>query len=258
MSHRARLSDDDRFAKLPNELLKSEAVRTLPHAAFKVLSILAVGACGPGLDRKRQPGRNGVQALTDVHARRYGLNSRDTLYRSLQELIERGLIVRTREGWKSKNHFALYAVGWLPITHEDGQPLDNIKRAPDHWRSWKADDSEKFPSDGRTSSCPMVGNDRSKSRPIVGLRKPISRPIAGNTLRVSVHGTGSGPVSGSPSRGSRSRAVEELRSQIGSLHARLPHLTARDHARALKTDDVQLVRKILAEIKRGDAHGNDE
>ena len=121
---KGRLGDGERFARLTQSLLECEAVRTLPAAAFKLLAIFALGAYPPGFDPRRDKGRNGVQAVTDKYAKRFGFNSRDTVYRSIKTLTERGLIIKTRDGWRSKTHFALYAVAWLPITHRDGQPLD--------------------------------------------------------------------------------------------------------------------------------------
>jgi len=195
-------SEGERFARLTQELLKSEAHRTLPYAARALLVLLAVGARPPNpMKGRNDKGNNGTQAITDKHARQYGFSSRDTVYRSLGELEARGLIVKTRDGWRSKTHFALYAVGWLPITHRDGLPLDVPESAPDKWRTWtdpRPKAKKKMPSDGRTSSVnlpsdsrtqsrPIDGQDRSICRPIVSRDEPICRPMVGNTLDISTH-----------------------------------------------------------------------
>jgi hypothetical protein len=193
------------FARLTQSLLESEAVATLPLAAYKLLTLLALGARPPGMNPRNDKGRNGVQAVTDSHARKYGMSSRDTVYRGIETLLERGLIIKTREGWKSKTHFALYAVAWLPVTHRDGQPLDTPEPANDAWRAWTqvakpkkktpsrsrpivghdpAKTTENLPSDGRTQSRPMVGHDEPGSRPIVSTSSPICRPMVGSTLRI--------------------------------------------------------------------------
>src|SRR5437868_6774206 len=90
----------ERFARLTENLLECPAVKTLPHAAFKVLTILALGARPPAFVDRKDLGRNGTQAITDSYARKYGFNSRDTVYRSLRELLGRQLIVVTRQGWR--------------------------------------------------------------------------------------------------------------------------------------------------------------
>ena len=185
--------DGERFARLTDSLLQCEAVRTLPPRAFHVLTILTVGARGPRAGYHSDHGHNGVQAVTDTYARRYGINSRDTVYRSIRELIERQLIVRTREGWRSKDHFATYAVAWLPITHRDGQPLDRAEPAPNGFWDWqptapkpkKTMPSRKnLPSDGRTQSRPRNGHDQVICRPTMSRDETNCPPMVGNTLRV--------------------------------------------------------------------------
>jgi hypothetical protein len=172
--------DGERFARLTQSLLESEAVRTLPPTAFKLLTLLALGARPPGLDPRKDGGRNGVQAVTFTYAQRFGFTSKDTLNRGLQVLIERGLVIKTRDGWKSKNHFALYAVAWLPITHRDGEPLDVAEPARNGWRTWKqsspivghdgASTTKNLQPDGRAQTSPIVGQDQAGLCPIVSTR----------------------------------------------------------------------------------------
>jgi hypothetical protein len=142
--------------------MQSPAVMSLSHAAFRVLCVFAIGARPPGIIKDKDPGRNGVQAITDSHARKYGLNSRDTVYRSLAELMERGLIVKTRDGHRSKSHFATFGVTWLPLTHRDGQPLGQIEPASMAFMKWQGSETKRkcrpinghdpleMPSDDRT------------------------------------------------------------------------------------------------------------
>jgi hypothetical protein len=212
----------ERFARLTQSLLESEAVSTLPPTAFKLLTLIALGARPPGLDQRKDKGSNGVQAVTDSYSRRFGFNSRDTVYRGLDTLLERGLIIKTRDGWRSKTHFALYAVAWLPVTHRDGEPLDTPEPVNDSWRDWKpatAKLKKKMPSDSRTQSRPMIGHDDAICPPTMSRDEPLSRPIVGNTLRplgvttaagrtleeVPVQGSGPDSASKSPSK---TRAVD--------------------------------------------------
>ena len=219
---------------MTESLLQSVAVTTLSHSAFRVLTVLTVGARKPGLDPKKDNGRNGVQAITDSYARKFGIASRDTVYRALTELLERGLIIRTREGHKSKTHFALYAVSWLPVTHRDGQPLDVAEPAPNTYLRWSpplkpkknVGHKLKMPSDDRTQSRPMNGHDESVCRPIVSTRLPICRPMVGNTLRVlegdttvtgSVRNLGSDPAPDpAPSSQTAQSAKKTVRAAISN------------------------------------------
>jgi hypothetical protein len=201
-------SDGERFARMTESLLQCPAVTTLSHAAFRVLTVLTIGARAPGLNSKKDSGRNGIQAITGTHARKFGFTGRDTVHRALNELLERGLIVKTRDGHKNKTHFALYAVAWLPITHRDGQPLDFPSPAPYGYLKWSAPKMPKkrmpnrwlrdpatkpgdrkpkleMPSDGRTQIRPMNGQDGSICRPIDASNWQICRPMVGHTLRIS-------------------------------------------------------------------------
>lgn len=199
--------DAERFARMTDSLLQCPAVATLSHAAFRVLTILTIGARPPGPNRKKDLGRNGIQAITDTHARKFGFTSRDTVYRALHELLERGLIIKTREGHKNKTHFALYAVAWLPVTHRDGRPLDFPEPAPCGYLRWSPPKKPKKrmpnrwlpepapnladrkpnleqPSDSRTQSCPINGHDENVCRPTNASNFQNCRPIVGNTLRI--------------------------------------------------------------------------
>jgi hypothetical protein len=194
-----------RFANLPVELvLKSEAVTTLNHAAFRVLTILS-GQCWYRRLGENE-GNNGTAALTEMHAKQYGFKGRDTLYGSLRELTERGLIVVTREGLRLKSVFTLYAVGWLPVTHVNAQQvsphiaataipiipncLSHLGYIPDfrEWKSSKEQSRKSVPeagirTDGRECTVPISGSDESKYVPTVGNRATKYVPTIGNTLR---------------------------------------------------------------------------
>ena len=176
--------EGERFARMTDSLMQHPSVTTLDHAAFRVLTILTIGARSPGLGRHDR-GYNGCQAVTDSHAKKYGLRSRDTVYRSLRKLTERGLIVKTREGHRNKSHFTLYAVGWLPITHRNGMPLNQPERAPNEWVKWQPPpEVKKTPSCSRTRSPPKGGRVPSSSHPMPASAQTTSHPINGSTSRL--------------------------------------------------------------------------
>jgi hypothetical protein len=213
VSRSSRRSKDGRcaepFARIPDSVMRSDAVKTLNHAAFKVLAILAL---------QYRASNNGTLALTEAYARDFGLSGRDTLYRSLRELKDRGLIVQTREGFKSKTMFTLWALGWEAITHRDGKPLDVPEPKNHRWQAWTMPEKPKkrthrrgkaapmigtdgkptsdpkraqsvshsaeVQTDSRECSVPTIGKDEAVSVPIVFDRSPISVPTNGNTSRV--------------------------------------------------------------------------
>ncbi len=172
-------------------MLQSVAVRTLPHAAFKILVLLAAQFTGRN---------NGTLAMTELWGRRFGFTSRDTIYRSLAELVGRGLIVQTRKGIKSKTHFALYALNWRPIHNRGGQPLDHAESPTRTWEKWNStgfpttgSDGKKMQTGHRESCLPTAGNDEAGSVPISPKSSPESFPTIGNTLRISERGDRGAP-----------------------------------------------------------------
>ena len=142
MSRRAR---GEQFARIPLSVLESEACKSLPHAAFKVLTILVVG---------NPEERNGTLALTDSYAKRFGITSRETRHRCLQELTERGFIVCTRQGMKMRKLPSLWAVTWWPIFNLEGQPLNPPKDPTHAYLRWCPKNSH---TDGRCEVTPVVG-----------------------------------------------------------------------------------------------------
>lgn len=136
--HKGRAGGDaDTFAKLPTDVLQSEAHRTLPHPARSVLVALA--------DQYRGH-NNGSLTLTRVYAAlKYGITNPYSLDESLRELEERGLIVETRPGTRPNGRVrprsAMFALTWVEIHTPDPNDPHNATEtiyAPDTWQSWKA------------------------------------------------------------------------------------------------------------------------
>jgi hypothetical protein len=118
---------------LPDDMLRSEAWRTLPHSARSTLVVLAAQYAGR---------HNGIQVLTPRTCAAYGI-SRSQASRDATVLIERGLIERTCPGGKKPRPPTQYAVGWRDITHRWNEILDRPERAPNRWATWAA--AEKTP-----------------------------------------------------------------------------------------------------------------
>ena len=138
--------DKEPFARIPEHVMQSEALMSAPHAAFRVLAILLMG---------KAKERNGTMMCTDTYAAKFGMTSRETVYRSLQALEERGLIVRTRQGMKLRKVPTLWAVTWWPIYYLEGKPLDYPKDATNAYLQWKP--TAEIHTDSRCDVTPIVG-----------------------------------------------------------------------------------------------------
>lgn len=131
--HKSRKGGDSRpFAMLPVDVLTSNAVRTLPHVAFRVLVALAAQCYGVN---------NGSLSLTRRTAIDYGVGNTHTLYAALEELQVRGLIRQTRLGTHRPPRSAFYALTWWQIHEPDARdPHDATPTlsASEEWRQWNA------------------------------------------------------------------------------------------------------------------------
>jgi len=111
----------------PESVLQSPALKTAPHAAFRILAVLL---CGKSRER------NGTMMCSERYAARFGINSRETVRRSLAELEARGLIERTRRVTAFSKHATLWAVTWWDIAFRDNVALDRPEPASHKYRSW--------------------------------------------------------------------------------------------------------------------------
>lgn len=104
------------FLALPHAVMDSPAFRGLSAHALKLLIDLAAQYRGAN---------NGDLSAAWAVMRERGWKSRDTLAKALRELLEAGLIERTREGGrpgKGGNRVcALYALTWLAIDDCNGK-----------------------------------------------------------------------------------------------------------------------------------------
>ncbi len=102
------------FARLPSNVMDSEDFRTLSGSALKVLMCLL---------RQYRGSNNGDLSATLSQAKVWGVNSTSTLTIALKELLDRELIIRTREGrfLKPGGCCALYALTWQPIDECEGK-----------------------------------------------------------------------------------------------------------------------------------------
>jgi hypothetical protein len=120
------LKPGGRFALIPDEVMSSEAFIALPASAIRLLLNAAVKYFGSN---------NGNISLTHSELKMRGFSSNDTLQRALKKLLERGFLIKTKQGGfanggKLKSR---YALGWLPI-HEGSD--SEAQKGNVAWKSW--------------------------------------------------------------------------------------------------------------------------
>jgi hypothetical protein len=126
--HPSRRMTGKHFAQIPVEVLTSEACTTLPNYSVRVL--IAVAAQYRG-------NNNGNLAMTRSIAREFGITSQGHLVQSLAALLERRLIVKTRQGGKKPLRPCLYAVTWQPISDlRDKIESGPTTTASNAWSTW--------------------------------------------------------------------------------------------------------------------------
>jgi hypothetical protein len=140
---RERRKINEPFAAIPVDVLRSEACASLPNYAVRVLLIASAQYRGVN---------NGDIAITWSTACEYGLCSKWQLVRALDMLLERGLLIKTRQGGRRPLGPTLYALGWRPI--DDLRKFDPrispTATAPNGWQGWTAG--------GMDRDCRLGGN----------------------------------------------------------------------------------------------------
>jgi hypothetical protein len=116
------MSSRDKRARIQGRKSKGTFIMLL-HSVydspnFKSLSAHAIRAL-LNLARRYNGANNGDLALTWKMAHKAGWKSRDTLEKSIAELVHFGMIVRTRQG--GLNFPNLYALTWQAIDHCNGK-----------------------------------------------------------------------------------------------------------------------------------------
>jgi hypothetical protein len=214
MSGRTRLkskgrrgNEAEKFAYVPESVLRSMAGQTLPHAALKVLTILLVG-------RSRE--RNGTMCCSESYAAQFGVRSRDTVRRSLIELQQRGIIVVTRRVKAFKKWPTLFAVTWWPISYRDGEALSRPEDPTYDYLKWPT----TTPATGveRAVTVDIPSHRWSDSlTPTTGVEK-ANHHTDGNAERLNDHTDDSGQsldIPGAHSPSSSAPAVRCRRTRMG-------------------------------------------
>ncbi len=132
------------YASIEHRIIDSPAYADLRFSSQALLLILA---------RQYNGSNNGHLQATYSYCRRYGMNSERTLANAVAELVQHGLIYRTRSHGANRQ-WAKYAVTWHPIKIREGLFLDGYK--PDAWRDWQGRNKKSSPQkmqDGSSRKC---------------------------------------------------------------------------------------------------------
>ena len=116
---------NDSFVMLPHHVLGHDNFRTLsPRATKFVVDLLA----------QYRGNNNGDFCATLKTMQERGWNSSDQLHKAKRELIEKGVIIVTRQGGLNKAN--LYAVTWFPIDECKGKlDVASTRTAPVNWKN---------------------------------------------------------------------------------------------------------------------------
>jgi len=155
------------YTALPHVVLDSVAFMGAGHTARSLLFDLM---------RQHNGSNNARLHLTTSWLRRRGWNSADTIQKAKQELIERGLIVLTKQGGLNAGA-CLYALTWLPISNFVGLDLQAKNYYPGAWRfmnTLPALKPSKPCSDSQNSAVPKDGMPPPLPVPANGAERHVS------------------------------------------------------------------------------------
>jgi len=111
------------YAATEHRVIDSPAYADLSYAARSLLVLIT---------RQLTKDNNGHLQATLTYMERYGL-SKNTLTRSIRELISHGFIYRSKSGGYNQGA-AQYAVTWLSVTNKAGIFMQGFQ--PCAWRDW--------------------------------------------------------------------------------------------------------------------------
>lgn len=173
------------FAMLPDEVLRSDACRTLPHPAYRMLVMVAAQYFGTN---------NGSLTLTRRTAAEYGLSNPHTIDASIRELLERCLLERTRPGSRLPPRAAMFAITWRPINEPKGNDRHDATptlKPSNAWAKWKAMSHSQYWASGKRRAPRYPRATRPSSAGIQGGRKMSSAGIHVEPVSPVAQGYGS-------------------------------------------------------------------
>ena len=118
------------FLSLPHNVLDHDSFRTLSPRATKLLIDIAAQYRGCN---------NGDLCAPLSVMRKRGWKSSDQLFKARKELLDRGLILTSRQG--GLNKCSLFALTWFQIDDCKGKlDIQSTTVAPHNWKRWSDPD----------------------------------------------------------------------------------------------------------------------
>jgi hypothetical protein len=168
----------------------------VPHAVLDSVAFMGAGHTARSLlfdlFRQHNSRNNGHMQLANPWLRKRGWTSNDVVHRAKLELIERGLIIQTRQGGLNAGA-NLYALTWLAITNFVGLDIRSKDFHPGAWRMMDnlpiiakraqpvaSPTSKDYNSSSasRCSTAPPHGAADSRTAPPNGVKNALSHVIA--------------------------------------------------------------------------------
>ncbi len=126
-------SEKGRFLQMPHALLTHQNYLSLSAHARALLIDIALQYNGYN---------NGDLCAAWTFMKKRGHKSKDTLNRKLNELLEKGMIIKSRQGCLGKCN--LFAITWQPINECKGKlDIKPSSVAPGNWKIIQTDDRTK-------------------------------------------------------------------------------------------------------------------
>lgn len=164
------------YSALPHGLLDSVAFMGAGHPARSLLFDLL---------RQHNGRNNGHIQMAAPWMKKRGWTSNDVLHRAKLELIERGLIIQTRQGGLNAGA-NLYAVTWLQITNFVGLDIQSKHYHPGAWRFM-----DTLPVIGKHK---LSSASRCGTAPPDGVAEPLAAPPHG--AKTALSGASPAPSNG--------------------------------------------------------------
>ena len=168
-----------RYSAIPHDLLDSISFMDAGHTARSLMFDLI---------RQHTGQNNGHLQMAISWMKKRGWTSNDVMHRAKLELIERGLIIQTRQGGLNAGP-NLYAVTWLPISNFKELDIESKNYHPGKWRfmdNIPAIAKQKLSSVTRSSTVPLHGVVEHTAAPAHGAKTVLygdnAAPPRGNNV----------------------------------------------------------------------------
>ncbi|NBW13577.1 MAG: hypothetical protein EBR82_36785 [Caulobacteraceae bacterium] len=169
------------FVMLPNTVLRSPGYRALSHTARSLLVDIAMQYKG---------GNNGALVACEKYLRPLGWKSKDVISRSVKELLEKGLLIKTRQG--GLNSPSLFALSFHNLDRDNRHEPGMAVAFPKLRGNYKSYVETPTPSRGPNliKIGPSPGGKRARTTPsrgpVLPIKTAMSTPPDGEYLEVTI------------------------------------------------------------------------